>query len=228
MTNEFYLYGQANTGFLRNSDGAVYSNTGATVGFGASSSMGKKSALFTNIEAGIGTAITANAKIGYKRALNKNSNLVFSGNFSYDKSLTRSDNYNVRIDNNAMVNGKKYQLDLIDKNYNWKPDNLQYSGKVGYNKETKWGGYEVGAEVGYRTNSSPDFYTASGSKSSFDLGENKTYDISTHYEYGRDRKEGVFATPYGNIHANLTTNGALQAIGKADIHEVKVGLRYNF
>ena len=221
------VYTQANAGMLKNSEKVTYNNLGASAGFNVDANFDGKNSLIYGAEVGAGTAVTAKAEIGYKRALSKNSNLVFTANFAYDKSLTKTDSYSVHIDNNATVNGKKYQLDLIDENYSWKRDNLQYGGRVGYNKETKWGGYEVGAELGYRTNTSPEFHTASGSKSSFDLGEGKKYDIATHYEYGRDRKEGVYGTPYGKIHANLTSNGALQAIGEANSREIKVGLRYS-
>ena len=179
------VYTQANAGMLKNSEKATYTNLGASAGFNVNANFDGKNSLIYGAEVGAGTAVTAKAEIGYKRALSKNSNLVFTGNFSYDKSLTRTDNYNVHIDNNAEINGKKYQIDLIDKNYNWKPDNLQYGGRVGYNKETKWGGYEVGAEVGYRTNSSPEFHKASGSKITFDLDDGSQQDIETHYEYGR-------------------------------------------
>ena len=225
------VYTQANAGVIRNSDGAFFSKIGAGVGLDVEANFDGKNSLIYGANGSAGTAVSTNAYVGYKRALGNNSNLVFTGNFSYDKSLTKTDSYNVHIDNNATVNGKKYQLDLINKNESWKPDNMQYGGRVAFNKETKWGGYEVGAEVGYMTNSSPEFHKAGGSKTTLDFADGKKYDIASEYEYGRERSEGMYGAINGKIHANLNKSKSLQIFGEgnlgANVHKVEVGIKYN-
>ena len=225
------IYTQANAGLLRNSDGASFSKIGAGAGLDVEANFDGKNSLIYGARGGAGTAISTDAYVGYKRSLGNNSNLVFTGNFSYDKSLTKTDSYNVPIDNSATVNDKKYQLDLINKDYSWKPDNMQYGGRVAFNKETKWGGYEVGAEVGYMTNSSPEFHKAGSSKMTFDSPDGSKYDITTGYEYVRERKEGMYAAINGKIHKNLNKNKSLQIFCEgnlgANVRKVEVGIKYN-
>lgn len=221
------LYTQAQAGMLRNGE-ASYNNLGAAIGVDAKWQINDKNAIVGGYEFGAGTTLSANARLGYQRSLGNKSSLVFTGNATVNGSLYQRDSYDIHVENTADVNGKIHQIDNFDKSDNWKRKSTILSGRVGFNKDTKWGGYEVGAEAGYRDSMSPSIHGTGGSKKTFDLGNGKTQEVQTHFEYGREGVKGAFVSPYANVKVNLSADGALQAIGKADIHEVKAGIRWTF
>ena len=220
-------YTQANAGALRNGENSIYSNLGASVGIDTKLQLDKKNAIFGQFEFGAGTALTGNARLGYQRALSNNTNLVFAANAALGNSLTKTENSSVHIDNKANINDKIYQMDKIDKTFDWKPGNISFSGQVGFNKNAKWGSYELGAELGYEHSSSVEYSLKGGSHADVLIGEQKT-EIQTAYDYNRKEQEGMYISPYATARIDLNKKGNWQAIGKADIHEIKVGLRYNF
>ena len=199
------FYTQANAGMLRNADNTIYNNLGATVGTEAKLKLNDKNLIFGGVEIGAGTALSAEAMVGYKRKLDKKVDLVFTANASVNKSLTEKDKFN----------------------FGYVHDYSVTQDGVTLNRNTKWGNYELGLEFGYEKALSKDIKGQINSKTSVDINET-TYSETATFNYNRKPEEGFYASPYAKAKINLSKNGAWQAIGKVDFHELKAGVRWNF
>ena len=224
------FYTQANAGMLRNADNTIYNNLGATVGTEAKLKLNDKNLIFGGVEIGAGTALSAEAMVGYKRKLDKKVDLVFTANASVNKSLTEKDKFNFGyVHDYSVTQDGVTQTDVDNGNVNesWHPGNLKLNGTYGLNRNTKWGNYELGLEFGYEKALSKDIKGQINSKTSVDINET-TYSETATFNYNRKPEEGFYASPYAKAKINLSKNGAWQAIGKVDFHELKAGVRWNF
>lgn len=224
------LYTQANAGILRNLQHSTYANIGASVGGNAKMELGKGFSIIGGAEIGAGTALTASAKLGYQIKIKNNSNVVFTVNAAYDKSLNKNEKVEFNAehhfsvtDNITEVNKTNYINDTLD----YKPSNLRIFGQMGYNKDTKWGGYEVGLEGGYSRCQTGNFDKKYTSTINVELN-GQTYSEEQVFTYHREQLNDDYVSPYAKAKINLNKSGDLQAIGKADLHNVQAGIRYTF
>ncbi len=219
------VYTQANAGLLRNADGNTYSNVGVSLGADGKAMLSQKDAIIGGVQVGTGTAMTADASIGYQRNIGNRSELKFTANASYNRSLTNTKTYTTTSEINLNFNGQEQKIQGLSST-SWHPSNLTFSGKASFNKTTSWGGYEVGVEAGYQNSLSPDITFKSETTL---LDQSKDVSIMTGSHHSIKHIGSGFVAFDAGIHANLTKNGALQAFAEGNTKRgVEGGIRFTF